>query len=61
MKIKIFLNVFINLIIGVVFVGLSNWMLQKGFEESFVALSIAFVLIYILANGLFIYFSNIYN
>jgi hypothetical protein len=55
MKKIIVLNLFMNLAIGVVFVGLNGWMLGKGFEESFVVLSIVFASIYIIANSLFCY------
>lgn len=61
MKRKIFAIIIVNLAIGVVLISLVSWMLRQGFEESFVALSIFFSLIYILANCLFLYFNTIKN
>jgi len=51
---KIFVNVIINLVLMVVFVGLNNWALQNGFEETFVSLTIIYGIVTIVANAFFV-------
>ena len=38
----------------VVFVGLNNWALQNGFEETFVSLTIIYGIVTIVANAFFV-------
>ncbi|MCK9438781.1 MAG: hypothetical protein RBT30_01760 [Patescibacteria group bacterium] len=59
MKKIIFINISINAIIGIIFIGINIWALQKSLEESFIAFSIIFSLLFVIINALFFYvFTN---
>lgn len=56
MRNKIILNVFMNLVLTLFFVILNINSLQAGLEETFISLAIAFGILVIMFNSLFLYF-----
>lgn len=56
MRNKIILNIFMNLVLTLFFVILNINALQAGLEETFISLAIAFGILVIMFNSLFLYF-----
>ena len=54
MKKRVLLNIALNMGVMIVFVALNEWALQQQFEETFVALALAYGCIAVLGNALFV-------
>lgn len=51
---KLYVNILMNVVLTVFAVLLSNWIVQKNFEETYISATFVYGLIIMFANALFI-------